>query len=382
VHSTPEEQSLGLASPRQLRRLLDAVVTVGSDLDLSVVLTRIAETATELSGATFGALGVLDESRSFLSEFITVGIDAAVRERIGDLPHGHGILGLLITDPRPIRLPDLSEHPDSCGFPPNHPAMTSFLGVPVQIRGEAFGNLYLCNKVGGDVFTDVDQELVVALATAAGVAIENARLLRRVADVALLEDRDRIARDLHDSVIQRLFAIGLSLEGVARLSTDPRAIGRIDSAVDELDTTIKEIRSTIFELHSVRPGGISTRQASIALAAEAAHTLGYEPTIYFDGPIDTAVGDTLAEHVLAVQREALSNVARHAGASAVDVRLVALDAQLRLEVTDDGVGVDSSSSGGRGLHNLRSRAMDLGGECTIERLAEGGTRLRWSAPLR
>lgn len=381
MHSEPEKQSQAFAGPRQLRRLLDAVVTVGSDLELSAMLTRIAETATELAGATFGALGVLDESRTVLSEFITVGIDAEARAAIGELPRGHGILGLLITDPRPIRLPDLTEHPDSCGFPPNHPPMTSFLGVPVLIRGEAFGNLYLCNKLGGDVFTDVDEELVVALAVAAGVAIENARLLRRVADVALLEDRDRIARDLHDSVIQRLFAIGLSLEGVARLTTDQRATDRIDSAVDGLDTTIKEIRSAIFELHSIRPGSSSTRQASIELAAESARTLGFEPTIHFDGPIDTLVDESLAEHVLAVQREALTNVAKHAGARAVEVRLTALDSVLCLEVIDDGAGIDGPAIGGRGLHNLRSRAKELGGECTIETRVEGGTVLRWSVPL-
>lgn len=248
----------GFAGPRQLRRLLDAVLVVGSGLDLPSTLRRIVETASQLAGATYGALGVLDESRTSLAEFITVGLDDEVRAAIGDLPSGHGILGTLITDPRPLRLPDLHEHPDSYGFPLNHPPMTSFLGVPILIRGESFGNLYLCDKLDGEVFTDVDQELMVALATAAGVAIDNARLHERVANVARFEDRDRIARDLHDTVIQRLFAVGLSLQGAVRMAEDPALIGRLESAVDELDTTVREIRSAIFELHTPTIVGRST----------------------------------------------------------------------------------------------------------------------------
>src|SRR5262249_10589029 len=149
----------------------------------------------------YGALGVLDESGTGLSDFITSGIDAATRARIGDPPRGHGILGLLIVEPHPLRLPDLREHPQSYGFPPGHPPMRSFLGVPIMVRGEVFGNLYLTDKRSQEVFTDVDEELVVALATAAGVAVENARLHARVRDLVLLEDRERIAMDLHDTVI-------------------------------------------------------------------------------------------------------------------------------------------------------------------------------------
>jgi GAF domain-containing protein len=171
------------------------------------------------------------------------------REAIGHLPEGHGILGLLIIDPRPLRLPDLNEHPDRFGFPPNHPPMTSFLGVPIVVRGEVFGNLYLCDKVGGDVFTDVDQELAVGLASAAGIAIENARLHARVADFATLEDRERIARDLHDTVIQRMFAIGLGLQSTLRLVSDVDVRTRLLSAVDDLDTTVRDVRAAIFGLN-------------------------------------------------------------------------------------------------------------------------------------
>jgi GAF domain-containing protein len=200
------------AGPRSLRQLLDAVLTIGSDLDLPAMLQRIIEAAVALVDARYGALGVLDESRTRLAQFITVGLDDETYRAIGDLPEGHGILGLLIVDAKPLRLPDLSEHPDSYGFPPHHPPMRSFLGVPIRVRDEVFGNLYLTDKTSAEVFTDVDEELVIGLAAAAGVAIENARLHARVQELALVEDRERIARDLHDSIVQRLFATGLSLQ--------------------------------------------------------------------------------------------------------------------------------------------------------------------------
>src|SRR5687768_2746109 len=200
------------AGPQRLRQLLDAVLAIGADLDLAGMLRRIIDSAVDLVDAQYGALGVLDESRTRLSQFITAGIDDDARRAIGNLPEGHGILGLLIVDAKPLRLPDLTEHPDSYGFPPNHPPMRSFLGVPIRVRDEVFGNLYLTDKSTAEVFTDVDEELVIGLAAAAGVAIENARLLTRVNDLALSEDRERIARDLHDTVIQRLFATGMLLQ--------------------------------------------------------------------------------------------------------------------------------------------------------------------------
>ncbi len=212
------------AGPRSLRQLLDAVLTVGSDLDLPAMLQRIVQAAVALVDARYGALGVLDETRTRLAEFITVGIDDETHRAIGDLPEGHGILGLLIVDAKPLRLPDLREHPDSYGFPPNHPPMRSFLGVPILVRNEVFGNLYLTDKTSAEVFTDVDEELVIGLAAAAGVAIENTRLHARVQELALVEDRERIARDLHDSIVQRLFATGLSLQVAAR--ADPHGRGR------------------------------------------------------------------------------------------------------------------------------------------------------------
>lgn len=369
----------------QLRRLLDAVVSVGSELDLRAVLRRIVEAATELVCARYGALGVLDPTGTRLAEFITVGLSDERVAAIGHPPEGHGILGLLIVEPRPRRLARVSDHGDSYGFPPNHPPMSTFLGVPVMVRGEAFGNLYLTEKQGGEPFSEVDEELVVALAAAAAVAVENARLHARVAELALLEDRERIARDLHDNVIQRLFATGLALQGAVRLAERPEVARRITEAVDELDTTVRQIRSTIFDLHTAVASGRSLRRELLDLCAEAATPLGFEPVVRFDGPVDTVVPADVAEHVLAVAREAVSNAARHARATRVEVEVGASPdgSRVWIGVDDDGVGIPDGAarSGGYGLANLTARARRLGGTTSATARHGGGTSVRWQAPL-
>jgi signal transduction histidine kinase len=370
------------AGAKQLRRLVDAVMSLGSDLSLPLVLQRIAESARELVGAKYCALGVLDPTRTFLSDFITVGIDDDTRAAIGDLPKGHGILGLLILDPRPLRLPDLNEHSDSYGFPPNHPPMTTFLGVPLFVRGEVFGNLYLTDKEDDEVFTDVDEELAMGLASAAAVAIENARLHERSQEMTLLEDRERIARDLHDTVIQRLFATGLTLQSVQRLAERDEVKERLQQAVDDLDTTVRQVRSVIFELDTRRMPGRSLRREILELASESVRALGFEPSVRFDGPVDAAVPEHVAEHLLAVLREALSNVARHSGASAVAVD-VRVNGQLTVTVTDDGRGgISGATATGHGVRNMAQRAQALGGDFTIGPAAAGrGTTVSWTVPL-
>lgn len=365
------------AGPIALRRLLGAILTIGTDLDLPSVLERIVVAATELVDARYGALGVLDEKGERLSQFLTVGIDEEDRRRIGNLPQGHGILGLLIVDPKPIRLPDLREHPDSYGFPPNHPPMTSFLGVPIRVRDEVFGNLYLCDRQGAEVFSDVDEEMAVALAVAAGIAIDQARLHEKVSDLNVLEDRERIARDLHDRVIQRLFATGLGLQGIRRAGLPAEVAERLDRAVDDLDETVREVRSSIFELHTARVPGRSLRQEVLGVCAEARRALGFEPHVRFEGAIDSAVDDRQADHLLAVVREALANVARHAGARGVDVAVEVDGGRLRLVVEDDGVGIGEVGDGGHGLRNMRERAVRHGGALEVAPRPEGGTRLDW-----
>jgi len=374
-----------VAGPLRLRELLGAVLALNSDLDPTSILTRIIEASVKLVDARYGALGVLDETRTRLSQFITVGIGEDTQQAIGRLPEGHGILGLLILDAQPLRLPDLREHPDSFGFPPNHPPMRAFLGVPIRVRGEVFGNLYLTDKTTAEAFTDIDEELIVGIAAAAGVAIDNARLHARMKDYALVEDRERIARDLHDTVIQRLFATGLSLRRTGRLvSTDPAEAGaRIEAAVDDLDLTVKHIRSAIFELESSRvsPGG-GLRDQLLALGGEAAAVLGFEPRFFFDGPVDSSVTDEVGTELLATVREALINVARHAKATEATVEVVATGHAVVLRVIDDGVGPpEPDAPRGHGLKNMEARADRHAGRFEMLPGAPTGTIVHWQVPL-
>ena len=536
-----------LGAENRLRGLLDAVVTIATDLSLPAVLRRIVQAACELVDARYGALGVLAADRDRLADFVHVGIDQCLAERIGALPQGRGVLGLLINDPRPLRLRRISEHPASYGFPEHHPPMGSFLGVPVAVRGEVFGNLYLAEKRGGGEFTEEDEEFVVALAAAAGIAVENARLyesgrrrqrslevssqlatdllrglgrgealehvagsaralvgadmgsivvpdpvagdlrvaavdgsvaaevrgarisaersfsgsvmasgkpelvpdaradprsdlptvsdrwgplllvplasstgavgvlvVARVAgaksfdadDVAattgfatqaalalelahsrddrerlvLLEDRDRIARDLHDLVIQRLFATGLGLQGTVRLARDPEVALRLSSYVAALDDTIREIRQAIFSLRSPEEKGESLRHEVLAVLQEAVEVLGFEPSVRFEGPVDTAVPAAVVPQLTAVLREALTNIGRHAGARVAQVELAVTGTSVRLTVRDDGIGLPTQRTES-GLDNLGRRAEELGGWLDARAVLPHGTELVWQVPL-
>jgi signal transduction histidine kinase len=513
--------------PGSAKALLDAVMAISSDLDLRNVLTRIVEAATKLTDARYGALGVVG-SGSYLVEFVTTGVSDEQHARIGDLPHGRGILGLLISDPRPLRLKDLKEHPDSYGFPPHHPEMASFLGVPVRIRGTVFGNLYLTEKAGGGEFTDTDEQLVVALAGVAGLLIENARAyglserrrewleaaatlpealqppidweasLTRIASVArrtgrahavvvvdatertmlaiacdsddedevrrrvdelwpdladlevldpvdltkdkwvstlvplttqlakggllisfhdaddvlrrdfddrellssftdfaaltldrsqaisereelaVISDRERIARDLHDVVIQRLFATGMQLQAAALRATRDDVRELVQRSAEELDATIRDVRATIFELQM--PSSGSVRRELRALVREYGRVLGFLPELRIKGPVDTAVTEQMREPLLKVAREALSNVSRHAQATTVQVVAGVEDGRFTLAVDDDGIGM-ASPGVHSGLENAAARAKALGGDLEIDESPLGGVRLRWSVPL-
>lgn len=538
---------------RKLHRLLDAVVAVASELSLPDTLRRITELAAELADAEFAALGVIGPDHK-LSEFITVGIDPHDRALIGDLPSGKGILGLLITHPENLRLPDLRLHPASLGFPPHHPPMGTFLGVPLRVRNEVFGNLYLTEKRGGGEFTSQDEDLVVALAAAAGIAVENARLYdetrRRerwlaastditslllrgaesaetvqlvvdkageiaeadaaflmlrdekgpvhrlvvqaahgdgadvfvghrytvsgtpadevfkdavphlfsdgaalfdavsdlapgarfrgpgvmvplsaggqvigllsvvrhrgsagfgAADVrmvhtfagqaalvvefarasadrqrlAVFEDRDRIARDLHDLIIQRLFATGLGLQALMP-RVRPAEVGqKISGYVDDLDTTIHDVRRTIFSLQEPedRPSGLRGEILRTVTAASA--VLEFEPQLTMRGPLDSVVPTAVRPDLVAVLGEALTNVVRHAQAKHVDVQVTVDSAadSLVLVIEDDGVGVTSEDVAGHGTVNMKARAQRLGGSFALEPGDQSGTRLTWSVPL-
>jgi signal transduction histidine kinase len=542
-----------VATRDQMRSLLQAVVAISSGLDLESTLRRIVETAVGLVDASYGALGVIGEDGR-RAEFIPIGLSSGEIEQIHHGPEGHGLLGLLIDDPRPLRLADITDHADSSGFPAGHLPMGSFLGVPVRIRDEVFGNLYLTGKRVGDEFTEDDEAVLVALGAAAAVAVENARLYeaarrqqrwiqasaevttrllsgsapgevladitRRVrelsgADLAVLaqpdeegrrmtityadgdgadvthglvlpvgqslsghvlvtgeavtsadfaaderasqaargamsqigpavvfplgvpgnvrgvltvgrrhgaaafpqaqvdvvasfaaqagvalelaasraeaervllyEDRDRIARDLHDLVIQRLYATGMSLEGTMPMITRPEVASRITNAVDAMDETIKDIRATIFALQARDPGSEPDLRGDIvALVEEMTPMLGFAPSLRLGAGLAAPVRSELAEQVLAALREALSNAARHAGASQVDVTVdVDPDGILAVQVTDDGTGIPAEVHRS-GLRNLARRAEKLGGELRLEPARPGalapGTRLEWRVP--
>jgi nitrate/nitrite-specific signal transduction histidine kinase len=365
-------------SEGHLDRLLEAFQGIADRLSLPVVLRHIVESACALVGARYGALGVIGENQN-LVEFITVGAGPDVVEAIGHYPEGHGILGLLIVDPRPLRLADLAAHPLSHGFPENHPPMQSFLGVPVRVGDEIFGNLYLCEKRDAEEFSVEDEALIVSLAAMAAIAIDNARLHERLQDLAVLGDRERIARDLHDKVIQRLFATGLSLQAASHGLDDPAAHKLIE-AVDELDATIAEIRNAIFGLEA-RPADRPNHSAALlALIDEVTQPAGLEPTVRIDGPLNSLLSPALGEELLTVAGEALVNVVRHAQARHVNVSVQVGARDLVLRVLDDGRGPRGGGGAGHGLANLEARARRLGGSCQLS-VTDEGTSLEWRVPL-
>jgi signal transduction histidine kinase len=381
----PEKRAAydAIQDPDKLRRVLEASLLLEANLHLGDLLSHVVEEARSLSNARYGALGVLDERGTATTDFLTSGLptDVEVRMLQGPLPTGKGVLGLLIKDPRPMRIATLSDHPASAGFPSGHPPMTSFLGAPIRVQDRVYGNLYLTDKIGADEFTSDDEAVIEALAMAAGIAVENARLHQRAGEFAVYEDRDRMARDLHDGVIQRLFAIGLSLQGLAVSPAGRSVAVNLSAAVADIDETIRQVRATIFELGAAG-GGHGVRAHLVALAEELRPVVGFDVPVEFHGPVDTAVSDTVAEHLLPTVREALTNIGRHAHANRAMIRLSVIGHQCRLEVTDNGRGLIAgpSADGGLGLLNMRQRAEGLGGSFDITQPTAGGTTITWQVP--
>lgn len=368
--------------------LIEAGLALASELDLEAVLERIVELAVAITGARYGALGVLGEDAPRIERFITQGVTEQERAAIGHLPVGHGILGLLIRERRPMRIPEIGADPRSAGFPPNHPPMHSFLGAPVEALGQIFGNIYLTEKHGAPEFTDDDEAALVVLATQAGVAIENARLydeMRRaqeeLARLELLEERERIAKELHDGVIQALFAVGMGLQGTAAMANDPEIARRIENATEEVDRAIRDLRNYIFGL---RPGILADRQLDQALQQLALDFQGRTDVLTIVD-VDESVAAELASRaadVVQLVREGLSNVGRHARATSCRITLRRSNGGAELEIDDDGLGFDPSSpSSGLGMPNLRERVASLGGELTILSIPGEGTTIRAQLPL-
>jgi signal transduction histidine kinase len=370
-----------IQDPAKLRRVLEACLLIERDLELPVLLRHVVEEARSMTGARYGALGVLDDDRTALSEFITVGLEQDEEAKIGARPTGRGVLGLLIARPKPLRLADLSSDPESFGFPPNHPPMSSFLGVPIKVRDDVYGNLYLTDKIGWSEFTNDDLALVEVLALAAGIAIENARLHQHIQAVAIYEDRDRLARDLHDTVIQRLFGVGLTLQSLAGRAPRDLSAG-LGDAVAEIDRIIDRIRATIYQL-GMRVEDRGVRDQVVALIGELSSVVGLNVEVSFEGPVDTAISAHVAEHVIATIRESVTNIGRHAHATQASVTIRIEDGRCRLTVLDNGRGFDESKvrQGGLGLTNLRARAEKLGGTLLVETAEGAGTSLTWQVPL-
>jgi signal transduction histidine kinase len=360
----------------RLPALIEGAASVVGAGDLEHLLRRLVAEARAATGATYAALGVIGE-HGVLTEFIHEGLTPEQVAHIGALPTGKGVLGTLVRENRTIRLDSISDHADSFGFPANHPPMGTFLGVPVAAGGRAFGNLYLTEKDGG--FTDDDVMLVEALSRIAGAAVTTARLHDRLRSIAVGEDRERIARDLHDSVIQDLFAVGLALQGISESVTDATAAATIEESIDRLDRVVETLRSYIFELRS----RLERRQLDERIQ-ELVARLGsaYPATVILAMGVDRLENPQVEEEVVKVVTEALSNALRHSMATEVDVGVDSDDGWCRVTVRDNGTGFDAeASSSGMGLANMRARAAGLGGHVDVNSAAGVGTLIEVSIPV-
>jgi signal transduction histidine kinase len=379
------------ASVRQTAERLEALDTatraIAGVLDIERVLQLIVDRVRDLVGARYAALGIVVADGS-IERFITSGVTEAERAAIGAPPRGHGLLGLIIREGRSIRTPDIAGHPASSGFPANHPPMRSFLGVPVAVKGSAIGNLYLTDKEAAAEFSPADQRLVEMFALHAGIAIENARLHDQVQRLAIVEERERISQDLHDGIIQGIYAIALSLEDVPDLMRDdqPEATTRIDRAIDGLNLTIRDIRNFILGLHSELVGGGEL----LAGLATLAHEFRLNSLIDID--VDLESGERVAAELpveqrvqlLQIAREALSNTARHSRATRARLELLVEGDSLTMLVHDNGIGFDPDAARGDrhlGLDNLRGRAASMGGTLQIDSQSGGGTSIIVRLPV-
>lgn len=367
-------------NPERLHELIDAILLIESDANLHDLLKAIVKAATQLVGARYGALGVIASDGKSLSRFVTYGIDETTRTRIGQTPHGGGLLGEIVASAHPLRVDDLATHQKASGFPANHPHMKSFLGVPVKTGDERiFGNLYITDRIDGEPFNEEDEILVESFGRAAGLIIDQATIRSHLRELTLSEERERLARDLHDTVIQRLFGVGLALQITLATVSDERTQARINSAIDELDETIREIRTTIFEIDQEETDGATLLSRVAALVQEVGTHLGIKVNLKVAEEVNRAVGTVCARHATQALREILSNVARHSQATAVRVEITTEGTLLVMTVVDNGVGFTSNAGPGRGLRNLNARARELGGTCVIDSAPSRGTMVRWTA---
>ncbi len=362
----------------RLSELVEAATAVAGAAELTKTLETIVETAMELTDARYGALGVIGE-HGFLTEFIHRGIDQETVSAIGQLPTGRGLLGTITRTQGPVRVDHIPEHEDATGFPAHHPTMDSFLGMPIRVGDELFGNLYLTDKEGG--FTQEDEDLVQALAKISGSALATANRQRRLTSVAVIEDRERIARDLHDAIIQDLFAVGLSLQATSKHEAAADVQQDLMEAASRLDDAITALRRFIFDL---RPPVWGQRQLRVELGellAQLAEPHSVVLEISYSGEVDN-LPDRLIDEILQCTRESVSNALRHASASLITVLVSRNAHRLELITVDDGVGFEvDSANPGMGLDNLRRRSADLGGHAEITSELGSGTTVVVRLPL-
>ncbi|HUO46735.1 MAG TPA: GAF domain-containing sensor histidine kinase [Acidimicrobiia bacterium] len=364
-------------SVEQLSTLTEAAATVIEETDLTTVLQRAVSMAATMTGARYAALGIIGDHGGLI-EFEHEGMDPETVQKIGHLPEGHGVLGTVIRDARTLVLDHIAQHPDAVGFPEHHPPMETFLGVPVRVAGQVFGNLYLTNKAGG--FTDDDARLVEAVAAIAASAVSNVGLHRRLQQLALVDERERIARDVHDSVIQNLFAIGLTMQGLA-LRVGPGFEAQINELVDRIDGSIDELRRLIFGLRHYPLADVG---ASLSRMLD---DLGRPEAVHLD--VRPAVNDldpVRLDDLVTMIREATANALRHAQASRIEIALETVDRHLVATISDDGIGFDPDQlnsaleRSGMGVANLRSRALRLNGHVAIISRPGAGTTVEIVIP--
>ena len=364
-----------------LAALDEATRAIAAVLDVEDVLQLIADRVRQLIGARYAALGIVTDD-GLIERFITSGITKQERAAIGPTPTGHGLLGLIILEGRSLRIPNIAEHPASVGFPANHPPMRSFLGVPVTAREGAIGNLYLTDKDGGAEFSEADERLAKMFAVHAGIAIENARLHAQVRGLAVVQERDRISRDLHDGIIQSLYAVSLSLEDLTLLPP-AEAETRVDRAIDSIHTAIRDIRQFIHGLTGESADGRDVPRGLHALAAESRHNTLVEIETAIDEAADPGLPPDLGAQLLQLVREALSNAVRHARATRITVGLRTVGGRPIVEVADDGSGFDPGAvvgAGHHGLANMRARAHELRAQIDVDSAPGKGTRIIVSMP--
>jgi signal transduction histidine kinase len=374
----------------QLATLHQAALALTQELDLGTVLQHVVDQARTLARAKYGALGVLDEKSEFIDQFITSGIALEQRAQLGSLPRGHGLLGVLINAGESIRVPNIATDPRSVGFPAHHPPMRSLLGVPIKFKGEILGDLYLTDKITptGEVttFSEQDQNLLEMFASQAAIAIKNAQLYRQSQQLALLQERERFGMDLHDGVIQSIYAVGLMLDDAQYRAESglPEVKAMIGQSIEGLNDVIRDIRNYILDLRPQRFQGRHLPEGLEELAREVRAHSFLTLNIQVQSENWTRLPPDLTVEILHIAREALTNIRKHAHASSVDVALTRQPEALALVIADNGIGFNSAeamNNEGNGLHNMQERAQALGGKVTITPRESGGTCLELLIPL-